>query len=77
MRRITLPQTVRTFLRTSPTGSLLYKTGNWLPAGTTLVVSEPMTMVFDHRNQAVVCYKDGEVETFLIVNELGIDGFVQ
>jgi hypothetical protein len=77
MREITLPQDVRTFRRTSPAGSSLYKTGYWLHAGMTLLVSEPMTMVFDHLDQVVVCYKDGEDEIFLIVSDLGLEGFVQ
>ncbi len=76
MRKITLPKPVRTFRRTSPAGSSLYKTGDWLHAGMKLWVSEPMTMVFGHRDQAVVYYKDGKDEIFLIVSELGVDGFV-
>ncbi len=78
MRKITLPKTVRTFRRTCPAGSSLYKTGDWLRAGMTLWVSEPMTMFFDHENQMVVYYKDSdEIENFLIVSELGLEGFVQ
>lgn len=72
MRRITLPQDTRTFRRTSPTGSLLARIGLSVPAGRTLVVSEPVTMVYDHRDQSAVWFKEGGEEYFLIVAETGV-----
>lgn len=72
MRRITLPQDTRTFQRTGPTSSLLARTGLLVPAGRTLVVSEPQTMVYDHRDQAAVWFRDRGEEYFLIVAETGV-----
>lgn len=78
MRKITLPQDVRTFRRTGAESSSLYQTEDWVEAGTKLVVSDPMLMHYDHGPQQAVSFKDDDgKEHFLIVKELGIDGFVQ
>ena len=78
MKKITLPQDVWTFRRTGAESSSLCRTGLLVPAGTTLFVSESVLMVYDHRDQQAVYFKDRDGEEyFLIVNELGIDGFVQ
>lgn len=70
MRRITLAQSTRTFARVEEEGRLLGRTGKAEPAGTSLVVSEPMMMVYDHREQAAVYFKKGDEELFLLVDEL-------
>lgn len=78
MRRITLPEDTRTFQRTSPTSSLLARTGEPpLPAGTNLVVSEPQIMVYDHRDQAAVWFRDRGGEYFMLVTETGVPELIQ
>lgn len=78
MRRITLTQSTRTFVRVEKDALLLARTGKAEPKGASLVVSEPMTMAYDHRDQMAVYFKgkDGE-DLFLLVSELGQEGFVQ
>lgn len=78
MRSITLTQSARTFVRVEGYVGLLSRTGKREPKGASLVVSEPMTMVYDHREQMAVYFsgKDGE-DLFLLVSELGQDSFVQ
>ncbi len=78
MKKITLPQDVRTFRRAGAESSSLCRTGLLVPAGTTLFVSESMLMAYDHRDQQAVYFKDRDGgEYFLIVSELGLEGFVQ
>ncbi len=76
MRRVILPQDTRTFQRTYEGGSSLARTGRMVPAGTNLMVSEPMIMVYDHRDQLAVYFKDSGEEFFLIVSEMEVAGFV-
>lgn len=77
MRRITLPQDTRTFQKTGPTSSLLTRTGLLIPAGRTLVVSEPQTMVYDHRDQTAVWFRDRGEEYFMLVTETGVPELIQ
>lgn len=77
MRRITLEKSTRTFERVEEGGRSLARTGKAEPAGASLVVSEPLTMVYDHREQMAVYFRKGEKELFLLVDELGREGFVQ
>lgn len=70
-RRIVLKKDVRVFERTAPTSSRLGRTGKWLKAGETIVVGEPRTMVFDHRDQTVVSILD--TNYFVIEEEFEVD----
>ena len=72
MRRIILPQDTRVFVRVHREGRQLCWTDEWVRAGTSLVVSEPQTMVYDHRDQPAVWFKEGGEECFLIVAETGV-----
>ncbi len=77
MRRVILPQDTRTFQRVTEGGTQLSRTGKLVPAGVNLVVSEPMTMVYDHREQLAVYFRDAGEEFLLIVSEMEVAGFVQ
>ena len=77
MRRITLSQDTRTFQKVDEDGRLLFRTGGHEDAGASLLVSEPVLMTYDHRDQLAVYFKKDGEELFLLVSELGLDGFVQ
>lgn len=52
----------------------LCRSGKWVRAGAALVVSEPQIMVYDHRDQHVVWFREPGDETayYLIVAETGV-----
>lgn len=73
-KEITIPQDVRTFRIVC--GKQLARTGDYLEMGSTVVLGEPCSMFYDHRNQLAVPIKSSEVPVFLIVSEIGIPSLV-
>jgi hypothetical protein len=73
-QEIVLPREIRTF--TNVRKRQLARTGEFLPAGTKVILDEPDSMVYDHRSQLAVSIKGSEPKTFLIVSEIGIPSLV-
>jgi len=75
-RRITLPKDVRSFQKTSPNGSNLMRSSGpraVLPKGFPVDIGEPVTLIYDHKDQIVVpVLERGHVMCYVIVNELGL-----
>lgn len=72
MKQITLHRDTRAFQRMGGVSKQLCWLGHVLEKGTTLVVSDPVIMVYDHRDQPVVSFQsDQGQEYFLLVGEIG------
>lgn len=72
MKQITLHRDTRALQGLGGVSKQLCWAGHVLEKGTTLVVSNPVTMVFDHRDQPAVSFQsDQGQEYFLLVGEIG------
>lgn len=76
MREVTLPYDTRMFQRVNEQSPLLARTGKMIRAGTTLRVSDPVLMTYDHRDQLAVSFQHEGEEHFFIVTEMEVAGFV-
>ncbi len=70
-REVCLPQDTRTF-RQVGTGSLLGRTGWVLEAGSTIDISDPQNMVYDHRDQVAVSFEQNGKRYWLLVKEMNV-----
>jgi hypothetical protein len=71
MKQITLHRDTRAFLRMGGVSKLLCWSDLVLEKGTTLVVSNPVIMVYDHRDQLAVSFQsDQGQECFLLVDDI-------
>lgn len=77
MPRVTIPEDTRTFQRVNAGGKQLCRTLQMIPGGTTFDVSEPVMMVYDHRDQLAVSFLDCGKEYFLIVSEMNVPSLIQ
>ena len=71
-RTVVLPKNVGVFTQVGK-GSLLGRTGGYLPMGTTIDISDPQTMVYDHRDHIAVSFIHEDSQKYwILVREMGI-----
>ena len=71
-REIILPRDVRLFQKTKPHGKQLMRIEAHLKAGEVLTVSEPETVVYDHRDQKAVAFEYAHQTYYMLVSEIKI-----
>ena len=75
-QRVCLPIDVRVFTRMDKT-CLLGQTGLHLPCGAVVIITNPQTMVYDHRDQVAVSFEHEGDEYWMLVNEMNIPELIQ
>jgi len=70
-RQITLPKDVRTFQNTEK--GQLAQTGKHIPKGTILIISGPVTVNYDHKDDLRAVFFSLDQETrYMLISEIGL-----